>query len=919
MKSKLRKLLCLLTVATFVIGNASMVYAFDNGDIDGQEEQTGNPAYEIDDLEGDSLSGDLDDIGDIDGEQQVDEQEGEYPGEPAPSEDGDLDADNSDGENPVPPIDGDDIDDDYSPVGDSDDLESDTASGSSTTGTTVSLSSNDYRLAYNTLFELVATPKPSGATIASWTSTNENIAKIQMKVGNSAYIKAVGYGNATIRVTTDDGAFDECTITVPEPIHVSSVKLNKSSATLSENETLQLSVTVNPADAADKSVTWSSNDQSVATVTSSGLVKAVSPGAATITVTSKDSNKTATCKITVKAPVAVTSVKMSTSTVKTMPGKKCAITATIYPSNAANLNLDWTTTNANVASLEKTATTSREQNVITINGIGEATITATSVDGGLYAACIITSDTIHVSSVRLNKSSVSIGRTESLQLTATVSPTTVADKTITWSSDNTNVATVTASGLVQAVAPGEAYIYATATDNGKSAKCKVTVKAPVPVSSISLNSKSYNTNIGKSYDLYATINPSNAENLNVTWTNSNPNVARLAKNATKSREKNTVEIIGVGEAVITVKPADGSNYSASCKITSTPIKVSGLRINQTSASLAKGATLQLSVTVSPETAANKAVAWSSTNTSVASVNANGLVTAIKGGSATIKATAQDGSGKSTSCRVTVGAVKVTEVKLNKTSASLKIGETVTLSATAGPANADNKTIKWSCSPSSVASVSDNGVVIAKKAGTAKVTATAVDGSGKKAVCKVKVTDPNVKVTGVKLNKSSASIDKGKTITLTATVKPKNASNTKVTWKSSNTSIATVSSDGVVTAKKAGTATITATTKDGNKKATCKVTVKEAKTVKVTGVSLNKTSASVEKGNSITLKATIKPSNATNKNVTWKSSDKRIATVDSNGKVKGVKKGTATITVTTKDGSKKATCKVTVGSGIVYIN
>ena len=164
------------------------------------------------------------------------------------------------------------------------------------------------------------------------------------------------------------------------------------------------------------------------------------------------------------------------------------------------------------------------------------------------------------------------------------------------------------------------------------------------------------------------------------------------------------------------------------------------------------------------------------------------------------------------------------------------------------------------------------------------------------------------VTGVSLNKTSTTIEKGKSETLTATVAPSNATNKSVTWSSSNTNVATVS-NGVVTAKSAGTATITVKTADGSKTATCKVTVKNP-TVSVTGVSLNKTSTTIETGKSETLTATVTPSNATNKSVTWSSSNTNVATV-SNGVVTAKSVGTATITVKTADGSKTATCTITV--------
>ncbi len=163
---------------------------------------------------------------------------------------------------------------------------------------------------------------------------------------------------------------------------------------------------------------------------------------------------------------------------------------------------------------------------------------------------------------------------------------------------------------------------------------------------------------------------------------------------------------------------------------------------------------------------------------------------------------------------------------------------------------------------------------------------------------------------MKLNKTAVTKKVGETEQLIATVVPADATNKAVTWKSSNTEVATVDSNGKVTAKKVGTAEVTVTTKDGNKTATCIVKV-TANTVAVTGVKLNKTSISKVVGQTEQLTATVLPENATNKAVTWKSSNTAVATVDANGKVTAKKVGTAKVTVTTKDGNKTATCSVTV--------
>ncbi len=174
-----------------------------------------------------------------------------------------------------------------------------------------------------------------------------------------------------------------------------------------------------------------------------------------------------------------------------------------------------------------------------------------------------------------------------------------------------------------------------------------------------------------------------------------------------------------------------------------------------------------------------------------------------------------------------------------------------------------------------------------------------------------------KVTGVTLNATTLELIEGKTQTLTATVVPQDATNKTVTWKSNKPTIATVDNKGKVTAIKKGIATITVTTTDGNKTATCKVTVK-AKVIHVTEVKLDKTEMTKTEGETEQLTATVLPDNATNKAITWSSSDKTVATVDDKGLVTAIKKGTATITVITKDGNKTATCKVTVKAKVIHV-
>lgn len=224
-----------------------------------------------------------------------------------------------------------------------------------------------------------------------------------------------------------------------------------------------------------------------------------------------------------------------------------------------------------------------------------------------------------------------------------------------------------------------------------------------------------------------------------------------------------------------------------------------------------------------------------------------------------------------------------------------------------PYNADNKRVIWSSSDISIADVSSLGTVQAMKEGKAKIKVITDEGA-KTAECQVTVKAKVVKVESVNLNKNDLTMTEGESGTLTATVYPSNATNKNVTWTSSDPSVATVN-NGIVKAVKAGTTTIKVTTTDGSKTAECQVVVK-AKTVSVTSVTLNRSSLTMTEDDSGTLTATVYPSNATNKNVAWTSSDPSVATVN-DGSVRALKAGKATIKVTTADGSKTAECQVIV--------
>ena len=673
----------------------------------------------------------------------------------------------------------------------------------------------------------------------------------------------------------------------PETIAVTGVTLSKTSVELTEGESIRLAATVSPGNATDKTIIWSSDNETVATVSSAGDVVAKVPGIANISVKTHDGGMTATCRVTVVSKkISVSGVSLDNATLSMIEGETRTLKAAVTPEDATDKSVTWSSDNTSVADVTSTG-------VVVAKTPGTATITVKTNDGGKTADCRVTvqSKIVSVYGVSLSDYYLSMTEDDTYALTATVMPEDATDKTVTWSSSNTDVATVSSEGLVTARSEGSAEITVKTNEGGKTATCSVNVKAKViPVAGISLDISSVTLNVGQTQALAATVSPDNATDKTVTWNSSNVVVASVSS-------EGVVRAVSAGTATIS---ATAGNFTADCSVT-VVMSVASVSLNKTELTIEKGKSETLTATVSPSDATDKTVTWQSSNNAIVTVDQNGRVTAVNAGSAVITVTTKDGS-KTATCNVTV-VIPVTSVSLNKTELTIEKGKSETLTATVSPSDATDKTVSWKSSNTSVATVDQNGKVTAVNAGSAVITVTTKDGS-KTATCNVTVVIP---VTSVSLNKTELTIEKGKSETLTATVSPSDATDKTVSWKSSNTSVVTVDQNGRVTAVGAGSAVITVTTKDGSKTATCNVTV----VIPVTSVSLNKTELTIEKGKSETLTATVSPSDATNKVVTWQSSNNSIATVDQNGKVTAKELGNVTITVTTKDGSKTASCSVTV--------
>ena len=418
------------------------------------------------------------------------------------------------------------------------------------------------------------------------------------------------------------------------------------------------------------------------------------------------------------------------------------------------------------------------------------------------------------------------------------------------------------------------------------------VKNFVEVTEITLDKTELELKTGESETLTATVKPDDATDPTVSWSSSDEKIATVVDGV--------VTGVAAGSATITATAGD---KTATCAVTVSEavVPVTEISLDKEKLDMTEGDTQTLTATVKPDNATVKTVTWKSSDETIAKV-VDGVVTAVKAGSVVITATAGD---KSATCEVFVSkkVIPVTKVTITPSTLNLATGETVTLTVSVEPEGAAYE-VEWSSSDETVATIVD-GVVTAVGEGTATVTAVVGDDS---ATCVVTVETP---IESITLDKTELEMVKGDTEILTVTINPETAKEVKVTWSSSDEKIATVDETGKVTAVGAGEATITA--KAGGKEATCKVTVK----VPVESITLDKTSLTLKEGATAVLVATVKPDDATDKTVTWSSSDETIATVDNNGKVTGIKEGEATVTA--KAGDKTATCKVTVSNYVFTID
>lgn len=414
-----------------------------------------------------------------------------------------------------------------------------------------------------------------------------------------------------------------------ESVEVNSVSLNITEYFFTDiQDYVQLSAAVKPENAVDKSITWLSSDPNVATVDSMGTVRPVSDGQSLITARSANGTAVAGCVINVGLIYPVGGIVMNTNQLNFEDLEdKAQLSYTILPSNATNKNVIWSTSNPEVANVDSNGT-------VTLVGDGQATISVTTEDGGFTAGCNVSVNTVvPMEDVNFDISSFTFKKeTDVLVLTPVWEPADTTERGLTWSSSNPEVATVDEStGVVKALKNGTTTIKAL-TDNGlKNALCKITVDFPVPVTGIALDISTLKlTKKAQEYKLKSEIYPNNATDKGITYETSAPSVVEVTPDG-------VIKVVADGEAIITATTKDGG-YRATVDVTVAiePPKPETITFERYSCKLTrKGQTFKIEPIISPADAINKECTFETDDPTIATVDKNGVVTAVGDGIAFI--------------------------------------------------------------------------------------------------------------------------------------------------------------------------------------------------------------------------------------------------------------------------------------------
>lgn len=657
-----------------------------------------------------------------------------------------------------------------------------------------------------------ATAYPEGVKVGTitWKSSNEKVATVDSE-GN---VTAVGGGEAVITATAD-GLTASCLATVNVPI--TGISLDKTSINLvnGTNNSETIKATISPDDYYPKdndTITWKSSNEKVATV-NDGVVTLVGSGDATITAIVD--GKSAEAKVNVNVPIKSLTIDKSEQNISIIPNQEVTLHPTINPTSpvpTAGTTITWTSSDNSVATVEN--------GVVKGVNAGNAVITG-SLGGKSFTSNVKVLKAIDGLAIS-EQDTLEITKGENKQLKVTASNSDAEEAlSVKWSSSNEKVATVDQKGNVKAVAAGDATITASLTRNA-NIKAERKIKVVIPIKGVNIdnvNNNQIDVEINKTFTPDITLDPKDTTDKDVTWSSSDESVVNVNKTT------GVVTALKNGKATITGTYARGVTVSYTVNVI---VPITNITLDKTgTVNLNRGDKIVVTPTITPNnTTEDKKVTYKSSNENVAVIDANGNITAVGKGEATI--TAKVGKNNVTASFNVKVKAPIKSIKIKGDNLSVNRKSSIKLDAIIDPEDTDdNRTITWTSSDTSVATVDNNGNVKGLKEGTVKITASVLNG---KFTDTKEVSVKIVNVSSVEL--SNMSVTSGDSINLIDYVKinPENATETDdISYKSSNEKVATIK-NGKLIGGYEGESDITVTV--NGKSATAKVTVKNALNAKL---------------------------------------------------------------------------------------
>ncbi|NLP34515.1 MAG: hypothetical protein GX359_04875, partial [Clostridiales bacterium] len=644
--------------------------------------------------------------------------------------------------------------------------------------------------------EAIFTPTDATNKELTWFSTNDRIATVDQY--GVVTIKASGEVSIVATSVDNPNAKAICNITIHTP--VMSLQLEQNELEMKVGDSSTLSYILLPQNASNKSVVWTSTNPTIADVDANGKVTAKGTGNAVIILRSLDHGLTAYCTVKVSSTGSGSSVddagyKFDVEELNLETGDEYEIKVTFEDKGMTVIDLRWESTDTRIATVD-------HYGKIKTHRPGVVTISARNEDGNKVSLKLTVIEPVEEILLNFTEKTIRIG--DKFNLYASVTPSNATNQKIIWESSDAEVATVNKNGLVEGLKSGIVKITASIEGEEVTAICEVTITEDA--TDIELNHTSYRLGLGDKVTLKADVGPRFADQ-NVKWISNNTKVATV-------NSKGRVTGVSYGFATITAITRDGTELEASCEIEVVkPVK--RVLLDKGYLSMMAGESKKLKATISPASATYNTIKWTSSDDSIAIVDENGVVTAIKAGKVEITAAAEDGSGKKAVCIVNIRAgIPATGITAMDKKITMVPGEVKTVKVVLNPVNSTDG-ITWSSDNSAIAKVDPkSGKITARSTGTANVMVM-TDG-GKSAVIQINV---------VGLNFNDLTLEQYTTYGSNLTVE---GTDSNVNWSIDNPSVAKITKIGRnslrISSRGTGKATITATV-DG-RKLKCKLTVTE---------------------------------------------------------------------------------------------